>query len=260
MNVRVPIIAGNWKMHGDPTQAKVLAAALVARSGSWPSVHGEAVGVAVFPPFVSLHAVAEALRGTSIILGGQNMHEAKSGAFTGEVSAPMLLTAGCRMVILGHSERRQFFGESDAGVNRKVLAALEAGLSPIVCVGETLQEREADRTIEVIERQLNDGLKGLTDSQIGKVVIAYEPVWAIGTGRVATLAQASEVHRFMRGQIAGKFGPTAGERIRILYGGSVKPENSGELLADPDIDGALVGGASLDADQFDAIIRSVGIV
>lgn len=245
-------------MNGDPMQAKVLCAALVARSGSWPDIQGEPVAVAVFPPFVSIPAAAEALRGTSIILGGQNMHEAGSGAFTGEVSASMLLTAGCRMVILGHSERRQLFGESDAGVNRKVLAALGAGLAPIVCVGETLQDREADRTIEVVESQLTDGLHGLTAEQTARVTIAYEPVWAIGTGRVATVAQASEVHRFIRQWLTETFDVGTGAKVRILYGGSVKSDNAGELLADPDIDGALVGGASLDADQFDEIIRAAG--
>ncbi|GAB4320001.1 MAG: triose-phosphate isomerase [Candidatus Zixiibacteriota bacterium] len=254
---RVPFIAGNWKMNGDPAQAKILCAALVARSKDWPTINGQPIAVALFPPFVSLAAAAETLKGTNIILGAQNMHEAKSGAFTGEVSAPMLLTAGCRMVILGHSERRQYFGETDAAVNRKVLTALEVGLHPIVCVGETLQERDANRTEEVIRRQLTGGLKGLTGEQMLTVTIAYEPVWAIGTGKVATIEQAGAVHRFIRQWLAETFGRAVAEGVRIQYGGSVKPDNAEGLLADPDIDGALVGGASLDADQFDAIIRAV---
>lgn len=254
---RTPFIAGNWKMNGDPTQAKILCAALVARSKDWPTIDGERVAVALFPPFVSLPTVAETLKGTDIILGAQNMHEAKSGAFTGEVSAPMLLTAGCRMVILGHSERRQYFGETDAAVNRKVLTALEVGLHPIVCVGETLQERDANRTEEVIGRQLTGGLKGLTDDQMTTVTIAYEPVWAIGTGKVATIEQAGAVHKFIRQWLVDTFSRDVAETVRIQYGGSVKPDNAEGLLADPDIDGALVGGASLDADQFDAIIRAV---
>jgi triosephosphate isomerase len=184
------------------------------------------------------------------------MHEAQSGAFTGEVSGPMLLTAGCRFVILGHSERRQFFGESDAGINRKALAALAVGLKPIVCVGETLDERESGRTHEVVERQLTGALKGLTEVHLSDVTIAYEPVWAIGTGRVATVQQAGDIHRFIRGWIAKSYSNQAATGIRIQYGGSVKADNAAELLADPDIDGALVGGASLDAEQFDRIIRS----
>ncbi|MBD3299450.1 MAG: triose-phosphate isomerase [candidate division Zixibacteria bacterium] len=254
---RVPFIAGNWKMNGDPTQAKILCAALVARSKDWPSVSGEKVAVALFPPFVSLATAAETLKGTDIILGAQNMHEAQSGAFTGEVSAPMLLTAGCRMVILGHSERRQYFGETDAAVNRKVLTALEVGLHPIVCVGETLEEREADRTEEIVGRQLAGGLKGLSEDLMQTVTIAYEPVWAIGTGKVATIQQAGEVHRFIRQWMADTLSRDVAEAVRIQYGGSVKPDNAEGLLADPDIDGALVGGASLDADQFDGIIRAV---
>jgi triosephosphate isomerase len=170
----------------------------------------------------------------------------------------MLLTVGCQLVILGHSERRQLFGETDAGVNRKAHAALAAGLMPIVCVGETLAERESGKMVPVVERQLADGLKALTPEQFDKVTIAYEPVWAIGSGKVATVEQAGEVHRFIRGWVKDKFGQSVAERIRIQYGGSVKADNARGLLADPDIDGALVGGASLNPDEFDAIIRAAG--
>ncbi|MBI5866683.1 MAG: triose-phosphate isomerase [candidate division Zixibacteria bacterium] len=257
---RTPLIAGNWKMNGDIPWTRELCTHLAKRSANWPALGGLRAEVAIFPPAVSLAAAAAALQGFPILLGAQNMHEAPSGAFTGEVSGPMLLTAGCQMVILGHSERRQFFGETDAGINRKALAALAVGLKPIVCVGESLDERESGRTHEVVERQLAGGLKGLTVADLKHVVIAYEPVWAIGTGKVATVQQAGDVHRFIRGWISKAHSPEAASRIRILYGGSVKADNAKELLADPDIDGALVGGASLDADQFDRIIRSVPLV
>ncbi|HWO57201.1 MAG TPA: triose-phosphate isomerase [bacterium] len=248
---RKPFIAGNWKMNGDVPTTMQLCAALHKREAGWK--HAD---VAIFPPYVSLYPAADYLRGSRIMLGAQNMHEAASGAFTGEISAGMLLTVGCQLVILGHSERRQLFGETDAGVNRKVQAALTAGLGPIVCVGETLEERESGQTEQVVERQLAGGLKDLTEAQMEKVTIAYEPVWAIGTGKVATVAQAGEMHRFIRHWLAQRFGATVGERARIQYGGSVKADNAKGLLADPDIDGALVGGASLIADEFDAIIRA----
>jgi len=228
-----------------------LCAALQGKEPGWKNVD-----VAIFPPFVSLYPAADYLKSSHIMLGAQNMHDSASGAFTGEVSAGMLLTVGCQLVILGHSERRQLFGETDAGVNRKTHTALAAGLMPIVCVGETLHERESGSTEKVIEAQLVGGFKDVTESQMGKVTIAYEPVWAIGTGKVATVAQAGEVHRFIRSWLVRNFGQTVGERTRIQYGGSVKPENARELLGDPDIDGALVGGASLNADDFDAIIRA----
>jgi triosephosphate isomerase len=253
---RLPFIAGNWKMNGDEDATKQLCKALVARAKDWPKVHGRAVDVAVFPPFVSLPAAAKALKGSHITLGAQNMHDAESGAYTGEVSGAMLLTAGCRMVILGHSERRQLFGESDAWINRKLLAALNVELRPILCVGETLDEREANKTEEVVERQLTEGLKGLTEGQLLETTLAYEPVWAIGTGKTATVEQAGSVHRFIREWIARKFSRGTADVMRIQYGGSVKPDNAAALLADPDIDGALVGGASLDAEKFDAIIRA----
>lgn len=248
---RRPFIAGNWKMNGDVPTTMELCAALQKLEPGWK--HAD---VAIFPPYVSLYPAADYLRGSRIMLGAQNMHEAAAGAYTGEISAGMLLTVGCQLVILGHSERRQLFGETDAGVNRKAQAALAAGLWPIVCVGETLEERESGQTEQVVERQLAGGLKDLTDAQMEKVTIAYEPVWAIGTGKVATVAQAGEVHRFIRRWLAQRFGATVAERTRIQYGGSVKADNAKGLLADPDIDGALVGGASLKADEFDAIIRA----
>ena len=253
---RLPIIAGNWKMNGDSSEAVSLCKDLAAQEGGWPKIDGQPVEVAVFPPYISLAAARENLAGSGIILGAQNMHEAESGAFTGEISGSMLLTAGCRMVILGHSERRQFFGETDAGVNRKALAALTVGLRPIVCVGETLGERDSNRAFEVIENQLAGAFKGFTETQFGNVVVAYEPVWAIGTGRVATVEQAGEIHRFIREWLEKNFGQNVSESMRIQYGGSVKPDNAATLLAVPDIDGALVGGASLKADQFGAIISA----
>jgi triosephosphate isomerase len=248
---RKPFVAGNWKMNGDLPRTRELCADLVRRSATWPDVD-----VAVCPPYVGLAAAAEALRGGRILLGAQNMHEAASGAYTGEVSAGMLLTAGCQLVILGHSERRRLFGETDAGVNGKLHSALAARLGPIVCVGETLEEREAGSTERVIETQLSASLKDLTTEHLAKVTIAYEPVWAIGTGRVATISQASEVHRFIRHWIGTKFGARAADNLRIQYGGSVKADNARGLLSDPDIDGALVGGASLDAGEFEGIIRA----
>ena len=250
---RTRFIAGNWKMHGDIPRTRELCTALVARSSSW----GKA-DVAVFPPFVSLTAAAEVLRGSRIQLGAQNMHEAPSGAFTGEVSAGMLLTAGCGLVILGHSERRRLFGETDAGVNRKAHAALKAGLKPIICVGETLEEREQGQTLPVIERQLAGSLAELTAAQLLSATIAYEPVWAIGTGRVATVAQAHEAHRSIRRWIESRYTAAVAGQVRIQYGGSVKSDNAQALLSDPEIDGCLVGGASLDPDEFDAIIRAAG--
>ena len=238
-------------MNGDIPRTLELCSALEKMTPGWGGTE-----VAIFPPYVSLYAAAEALKSSRIMLGAQNMHEAAGGAFTGEVSAGMLLTVGCQLVILGHSERRQLFGENDAGVNRKAHAALAAGLMPIVCVGETLEEREAGNTEGVVERQLASGLQGLTEPQLEKVIIAYEPVWAIGTGKVATVQQAGDVHRFIRDWLKTNFGQTAADRMRIQYGGSVKADNAKGLLADPDIDGALVGGASLNPDEFDAIIRA----
>ncbi len=207
------------------------------------------------PPFTSLRAVREALSGSRIGLGAQNVHWEASGAFTGEISAPMLVEESCAYVIVGHSERRQYFGETDETVNRRARAALAAGLKPIVCVGETLAEREAGATFVVVERQVRQGLAGLSAADWDRVVIAYEPVWAIGTGRTATAAQAQEVHARIRGLLRELAGAAA-ERIRIQYGGSVKADNAAELFGQPDIDGGLIGGASLQAETFAAICRA----
>jgi triosephosphate isomerase len=214
------------------------------------------VEVAVCPPFPYLIPVAKALQGTTIKVGGQNMHWEEEGAFTGEVSPRMLKDAGCHFVIMGHSERRQFFGETDEKINKKIKKALSIGLAPIVCVGELLAEREAGTTEKVIRTQLEGCFKNLTPEEMKKLVIAYEPVWAIGTGKTATPEQAQEVHRFIRGWLSGAFGKDAAESIRIQYGGSVKPDNAKALMSQPDIDGALVGGASLKADGFAAIVRA----
>ena len=215
------------------------------------------VDVAVCPPAVYLHDVGAAIRGSAVQLGAQNMHFEKDGAFTGEISASMLTDLGCRYVILGHSERRQYFGETDATVNRKTLVALDSGLTPIVCVGETLEERESGKTEHVVATQIKGSLAGLSAQQGEKLVIAYEPVWAIGTGKTATPEQAEEVHAQIRSLLRELFGATA-DVIRIQYGGSVKPENAAELMRQPNIDGALVGGASLKADSFAGIIAAAG--
>jgi triosephosphate isomerase (TIM) len=245
MSKRRPFIAGNWKMNLDREGAVELARAVAARADDVPHVE-----LAVCPPFVYLDAVAAVVRDTPVALGGQNMYFQKSGAFTGEVSAGMLLDLGCKYVILGHSERRHILGETDELVNKKALAALSAGLNPIVCVGETLAEREAGATAEVIRRQFDGSLAGLSVDQVLRVTIAYEPVWAIGTGKVATTAQAEEVHIDLRKLLAERYNSTVAQSVRIQYGGSVKPDNAAELLGCENIDGALVGGASLKAGDF----------
>ncbi len=242
-------IAGNWKMNLNRQQAVELAKAVVAGAGKFPHVD-----LAVCPPSVYLEAVGQVLTGSEVGLGAQNMYHEASGAFTGEISAAMLLDVGCRYVILGHSERRHLLGETDEQVNRKALAALSAGLTPIVCVGELLSEREAGQTGEVIRRQFAGSLAGLSADQMRKVVIAYEPVWAIGTGKVATPEQAQEVHLDLRKLIAARYNADLAQTVRIQYGGSVKPANAAELLSQADIDGALVGGASLKADDFLGIV------
>jgi triosephosphate isomerase len=248
--MRAAVVAGNWKMYTTAQEAVALVRALK------PLVEGvKGVEVVVCPPFVSLPAVAQELRGGAIRLGAQNMHWEDEGAFTGEVSAKMLKDAGCAYVILGHSERRQYFGETDAAILKKVRKAQEAGLLPIVCVGETLVEREAGTTEEVIRTQLEGCFAGLAAEAMRAMVIAYEPVWAIGTGKTATPEQAQDVHRFIRGWLSGRFGAAAADAVRIQYGGSVKPDNAKSLLSQPDIDGALVGGASLKADAFAAVVR-----
>jgi triosephosphate isomerase len=247
---RKPLIAGNWKMfHGGPTGVE-----LVTAIASQADDIEDKVDLVVAPPFTALGAVSYELDKTRIEVAAQNMHDKDEGAFTGEVSAPMLLDAGCKWVILGHSERRQLFGETDAGVASKTTHALAAGLRPIVCVGETLEEREADRTLEVVFRQVDAVLDALGGSP-GVSAIAYEPVWAIGTGKVAGPEQAQEVHAAIRQRLAGKSTELAAQ-TRLLYGGSVKPDNAAGLLACADVDGALVGGASLKADSFLAIARA----
>lgn len=250
MSTRVPLLAGNWKMHGTVAESRQLATALV------DGVRGVADReILVAPTSPALTTVAECLTGSRILLAGQNLHWEDKGAFTGEVSAPMLAAAGCSHVIVGHSERRQFFGDTDEWVARKVNAALRGGLIPIVCVGETLQEREANETWAVIDRQIRAALYGLESPAIGRLVLAYEPVWAIGTGKVATPEQAQEVHASIRTLLGELGGPAVAGATRILYGGSVKPDNIDALMRQPDLDGALVGGASLNAADFTRIVR-----
>ena len=242
--MRRKLIAGNWKMYKTVAEATALVEEIKKGVAGAP---GDAL---VAPPFTAIAAVVAAAKGSPVAVAAQNMHVEKEGAFTGEVSAPMLVDAGVTHVILGHSERRQYFAETDDGVAKKTKAALTAGLLPISCVGETLAEREAGRTMEVVGRQMDAILAAVTADEARKVVIAYEPVWAIGTGKVATPEQAQEVHAFIRSRIAAKHGQPVADVLRILYGGSVKPDNVKGLMALPDVDGALVGGASLMADSF----------
>jgi len=247
---RKPIIAGNWKMHLTVPEAADLVHGIIPACSDKTDVE-----VVVAPAFTAILAVAVILKGTGIKVAAQNMHHEPKGAFTGEVSAAMLVDAGCEYVIIGHSERRQFFGETDESVNRKLASALGEGLIPIVCVGETLDERESGRAFEVIERQLSGGLKDIGPKQMEKTVLAYEPVWAIGTGKTATPAEAQEVHGFIRGWLRKTHGEGIASQVRIQYGGSVKPDNVRELMAQEDIDGALVGGAALKADSFAALVN-----
>lgn len=238
-------------MHTERARAVELAAEVAAATVE----AREAVAVALCPPFVSLDAVGYVLRETHVRLGAQNLHAEDEGAFTGEVSAPMLAAVGCHYVIVGHSERRQLFGETDEGVNRKVHAAMRHGLVPIVCVGETLEERERGEEEAVVARQLAEGLAGVALEEPGALVVAYEPVWAIGTGRTASPEQAQAMHLAIRAHLAEALGG-AGREVKLLYGGSVKPENAAELFAQPDIDGGLIGGASLKAEAFAAIVEA----
>jgi triosephosphate isomerase len=248
--VRKPVIAGNWKMHLTVPEALELVRGII------PTCSGKTgVDVVIGPPFTALHATSCEIKGKGIGLAAQNMHYEPKGAFTGEISAPMLKDAGCTHVIIGHSERRQYFCETDEGVNKKVKVALAAELTPIMCIGETLAERESGVTFKVIETQLNGGLTGLTPEQASSVIVAYEPVWAIGTGKTATPEQAQEVHKFIREKLSNAFGKEAASKIRVLYGGSVKPDNVKSLMAKEDIDGALVGGACLKADSFSALVN-----
>jgi triosephosphate isomerase len=250
--MRTPIIAGNWKMYKTQKEAFQLASVLKEKLSDINSVK-----VVVCPPFTALASVKQAIEGSKILLGAQNMHWEKEGAYTGEISPGMLLTVGCKYVILGHSERRSYFFETNENVNLKVKSALGFGLIPIVCVGEKLEEREANKTEQVVENHVRGAFADLTADSVKKCVIAYEPVWAIGTGKTATPDQANEVHLFIRELLSSVFDKECAEKVNILYGGSVKPENSKELLEMSDIDGALVGGASLDADSFEKVVRSV---
>jgi len=247
---RLPFMAGNWKMNKTTGEAIDLVRGLKA------AISGvKGVEVAVAPPFTALYAVCKELEGSSIRLAAQNLYWEEKGAFTGEVSPLMLKEVGCHYVIIGHSERRQFFGETDETANRRIKAALAQGLKVIFCIGETLKEREEGKTFSVIERQVEDGLKNLSDKEMKNIVIAYEPIWAIGTGKTATPGQAEEVHRFIRGKIEKLYSQEVSEEIRIQYGGSVTPENIKGLMEQANIDGALVGGASLKAESFSKIVR-----
>lgn len=248
--MRKYIVAGNWKMNKNHREAEELARAVVAKTGK----AADAVDVVLCPTFTSLQSVGAAIAGSSVGLGAQNMHWEAKGAYTGEISSNMLLTLGCKYVILGHSERRTYFGETDETVNRKLKAALAAGLVPIVCVGETKEEREKGITGKVIETQIKGALKDLTPDTFKGTVVAYEPVWAIGTGLTATTAQAQEVHAQIRALLAEIMGAEIAAATRIQYGGSCKADNALELFGQPDIDGGLIGGAALDADSFFGII------
>jgi triosephosphate isomerase len=255
MIIRKKLIAGNWKMNKTPADGVALVTELVAALGKQTDVD-----VVVCPPFTGLESAAKALDGSTIKLGAQNMHFEASGAFTGEVSAPMLRAIFATHVILGHSERRTLFGEQDAFINKKVIAALKNQLRPILCVGETLAEREAGTTLKVVQTQIEAGLEGVSKEQAATVVIAYEPVWAIGTGKVATTDQAQEVHAYIRGLLVKLFGDAIAQKVRILYGGSMKPANAPELLSQKDIDGGLIGGASLEARSFTDLVKSAAAV
>ncbi|HVO82728.1 MAG TPA: triose-phosphate isomerase [Terriglobales bacterium] len=247
---RKKLIAANWKMFKTPGETRDFFRELL------PLVSGhDRDEILVCPPFVDLAAAVEAANGSNVAIGAQDMHWEKQGAFTGETSADMLLAAGCTHVIVGHSERRQYFGETDDIVNLKLKAALEAGLTPIVCVGEVLEEREAGLTEDVLRRQCLRAFHAISAKKAAKLVVAYEPVWAIGTGRTATPQVAADAHGLIRGEAAKAFGEEFADRLRMLYGGSVKPENAPALMAEPEIDGALVGGASLDAKSFAAIVK-----
>lgn len=249
---RRPLIAGNWKMHNTVGESVTLARAIADGARIGPRTD-----VVVAPVFTALAAVSEALRGTRVAVSAQDVYWEDKGAFTGEIGAPMLKDVGCTYGIVGHSERRQFFGETDDTVANKVTALRKHGITPIACIGETLAERESGITYEVVRRQLEAILAVLDEQSAGEIVIAYEPVWAIGTGKTAKASDAQQVHAYCRDRIAHKFSGAAGS-TRILYGGSVKPDNAAELLAQPDIDGALVGGASLDAAGFARIIQAAG--
>ena len=247
--MRIPFIAGNWKMYKTVAEAVVFVKELKSAVKDFDRVE-----IALAPPFTALHAVAEAARNTNIEVAAQDVFWERDGAFTGEISPSMIKEAGAEYAIVGHSERRRLFGESDAIVNRKMMAVVNAGMTPIVCIGETLEERERDETLAVLDRQIKDGLGEMSAAQVAEIVLAYEPVWAIGTGRTATAAQAGEAHAHIRKRLRQWFGGDAADRCHIIYGGSVKPDNIRELIAEEDVDGALVGGASLDVRSFTEIV------
>lgn len=251
MSSRKKLIAGNWKMNKTPADGAALVTELVHSIGKLTDVD-----VVVCPPFTALESVARVIEGSNLKLGAQNLHHEASGAFTGEISAPMLRALFTTHVILGHSERRSLFGESDTFINQKILAALKHQLRPILCVGESLAEREGGSTLKVVQTQLEAGLAGVSREQAANLIVAYEPVWAIGTGKVATSDQAQEVHAFIRGLLTKLFGDAVAQRVRILYGGSMKPANAPELLAQKDIDGGLIGGASLEARSFVDLVNA----
>ena len=252
--MRKPFVAGNWKMNTDKQAAVALAQAVAQVADA----RGDAMTVAVCPPFVYLDAISTAVQGSALAVGAQDLYFEGNGAFTGEISTSMLKDVGCTYVLCGHSERRHVIGETDALINKKLVAALNAGLKPILCVGELLEERQAEQTETVVDTQLKQGLAGLDAAQMAQVTIAYEPVWAIGTGLTATPAQAQEVHAFIRNVLAGLFGAAVADQTRIQYGGSVKPDNTAELMTQPDVDGCLVGGASLKPESFAGIIKAAG--
>lgn len=249
MEKRRPLIAGNWKMFKSVSESVEFVTKLL------PLVSDSDIDIVIAPPFTSLCAVADIIKDSNINLSAQNMFWEKEGAFTGEISPLMLISAGCRYVILGHSERRQYFGETDLTVNKKLKAATDAGLIPIMCIGETESQREEGKTFSVLDKQIKMGLEGLTLHEDRKLVLAYEPVWAIGTGKTALPEQVQEVHQYLRKLLEETVGKGLSTAICILYGGSVKPDNISELMALPDVDGALVGGASLKADTFNKIIH-----
>jgi len=247
--MRTPVFAANWKMY------KTVHEAVVFTKEFRRLVQDlDGVEIVLAPPFTAVHGVAEAARNSEIAVAGQDLYWEKEGAFTGEISAGMLREAGAEYVVIGHSERRRLFGETDATVNRKMVAAIASGLVPIVCIGETLEEREANQTLSVLDRQIKDGFDGITADQVAALVIAYEPVWAIGTGRNATSEQAQEAHRHIRETLGRLFGRDAARQCRILYGGSVKPDNIASIVKEADVDGALIGGASLDPKAFAAMV------
>ena len=250
MKNRRPLIAGNWKMYKTQGEAAETAKQLVRYIGTFTDID-----MMIAPTFIALSAVFAAIKNSPVALGAQNLYWEDEGAYTGEISAPMLKSAGCQYCIIGHSERRQYFGETDETVNKKIKAAIKAGLQPVFCVGETGKERESGQTLSILDKQIKKGLEGLVSEQLDWLIIAYEPVWAIGTGKTATDDQAQEVHQFIRSLVKNNFDQALSDSIRILYGGSVKPDNIAGLMSMPDIDGALVGGASLDAESFSKIVR-----